>query len=442
MRVVGRVGDRVDDGVGAQAEAEHDDRGQHDQRPAPVALGQRADAVGERRVKAGSGYPGGGRSARRLASAARPRARPRRRPASAASSGSITSTRRGEATSRALIAVIAEEDRADHQRLPAPPPGEQRRGRAARSASSAQCSASQSGSRITSRGPCDQIRPTLVGEEAGVFERLFADVVPELFAAHPRERLVGFQVGVARGGEPGEDLLQPQASGGAGGEQLRVFGDDLGADPFGVAVGGQVGAGDRGPGRRRSRSARGDRARRVANRPGRDHDDQAGEQDRRPRPRPRRQSRPARAEQHDERRAARRRRGTPAGPSPVAPSSGPGSSQRQRPVARDHPPRRSPAPRRTAASPPAARSSASPGTRAGPGRPRPRRPPISPAAGPRERGARSGRRRGPRASPISARTTRASRSCDAAAQLVDAGDERAAGRGSSCWTAGSRRPRR
>ena len=42
--------------------------------------------------------------------------------------------------------------------------------------------------------------------EAGVLEWLFADVGPELFAAHPRERPIAFQVRVALRGEPGQDL--------------------------------------------------------------------------------------------------------------------------------------------------------------------------------------------------------------------------------------------
>ena len=109
---------------------------------------------------------------------------------------------------------------------------------------SAQCRASQPGSRITSRGPCDQIRPTLVGEEAGVFERLFGDVVPELLAAHPRQRLVGFQVRVAGGGEPGEDLLQPQLRASAGAKSSGWRATTSAPTFSGSPSGGQVGAGE------------------------------------------------------------------------------------------------------------------------------------------------------------------------------------------------------
>ena len=54
-----------------------------------------------------------------------------------------------------------EEDRRQHQRLPAAAPGEQAEAEQAE-ADQRPVQASQTGSRITSRGPCDQIRPTLV----------------------------------------------------------------------------------------------------------------------------------------------------------------------------------------------------------------------------------------------------------------------------------------
>ena len=98
-------------------------------------------------------------------------------------------------------------------------------------------------------------------DEAGVFERLFGDVVPELFLAHLREGLVGFHSGIARGGEPGEDLLEPQSLRGVGARKLRVFGRRLRRRPF---PGRRRRAGRcrrRAPGRRRSRSARSGRAR-------------------------------------------------------------------------------------------------------------------------------------------------------------------------------------
>ena len=52
VRVVGRVGDRVDDDDGAGDEAERGDQRQGDQRPPPVAGGQRYGANCGRRSRA------------------------------------------------------------------------------------------------------------------------------------------------------------------------------------------------------------------------------------------------------------------------------------------------------------------------------------------------------------------------------------------------------
>ena len=175
--------------------------------------------------------------------------------------------------------MIDEEDRRQHQRLPAAAPGEQ--------AEAEQAEADQRPVQdLPARLAHDFARavrpdpPDLGRDEAGELDRLFGDVVAELLAAHPRQRLVGFQARVAGGGEPGEDLLQPQVLGGGGGEQFRVAGDDLGSDLFRVAVGGQVGAGEEhlaAAGRDRHHPVERDG---VADRPGRDDEDDPGQQDR------------------------------------------------------------------------------------------------------------------------------------------------------------------
>ena len=169
-------------------------------------------------------------------------------------------------------------------------------------------------------------------DEAGVFERLFGDVVPELFAC-PSARAPGrFPVpGSVRAASRARICSSRSRSRVAGREQLRVFGDDLGADLFRVPVRGQVGAGEEhlpAAGRDRHEAVQRDR---VADRPGRDDDDDPGEQDRGPSRAPRRQSpRPSRAkttsaEQQGDarysgrtraRRAEQRARHQPARPAP------------------------------------------------------------------------------------------------------------------------------
>ena len=226
-------------------------------------------------------------------------------PASAATSGSSTSTRRGEATSRALSAVIAEEDGGEDQRLPAPAPGEQ--------AEPEQAEADQ--------GPVERLpEPALASRRAGratraarpwwrrsrqVLERLLAEVVPELVLA-PCARAPGrFRAPgsarrrAGRGSAPGAGCSRVGRV-----EEPRVARDHLGPDLLRVPVRGQVGAGEQhlpAAGRDRHDAVEGDR---VADRPGGDDERRRRRAGSPPAPSPRRQSDPG---------AARRRRRARAG---------------------------------------------------------------------------------------------------------------------------------
>ena len=188
--------------------------------------------------------PGLALAAQASARARAARARSRRPRRSAATSGSITSTRRGEATSRALSAVIA-------RKTVASTSASQRR----RQASTAEAEQAEGEQRPVQRLP-DRLAhhvarpvrpdpPDLGGDEAGVFERLFGDVVPELFLAHPRERLVGFQVrdsGARRGAA--RICSSRSRSRVGGGEEFRVAATTSAPTFSGIAVRGQVGAGE------------------------------------------------------------------------------------------------------------------------------------------------------------------------------------------------------
>ena len=258
-------------------------------------------------------------------------------------------------------------------------------------------------SRITSRGPWDQMSQTLVGQHAGVSQRLFGDVVPEVLAAQPAERRVGFQVRVGSPRrrrprirsrtQPAGSSTGPRRSSRAPAPAVRRAGasrssgdrrrPEVGADEEHLAA----------AGRDRHEAVERDR---VADRPGGEHEHSApaarstaSRVARRSEPRGERLP-----QQPDQRQRARRAAGTPAGPARAA-RTNPDPSQAQgiaRKAGRRRRPERSAArtPGGEQQSPPAARSSASPGTRAGPGRWPPRRP-------------RSGRRRARRAAGRSGR---------------------------------------
>ena len=169
--------------------------------------------------------------------------------------------------------------------------------------------------------------------EAGVFERLFGDVVPELFAAHPRQRLVAFQSRVGVRGEPRQDLLQPQLPGRARPEDLRVFGDHRRPDPFRVPVRGQVGPRiEHLPAAGRDRHHPFQRHH-VPHRPGQDHDHDPEEHQATPQPAPAAIAPSAPARRRGRALFAMRRqssatrggwRGSPAGPRPRGTRGGPG----------------------------------------------------------------------------------------------------------------------
>ena len=290
----------------------------------------------------------------------------------------------------------------------------------------------------------------LGGDEAGVFERLFARGRPRAVPCPSSRAPVGVPARVAGAASRPRICSSRSRSTAWRAEQRRsrVFGDHLRADLFRVAARRAGRCPRRAPARRRSRPARSRRARRVAHGPGQ---------------RPRRAA--ARAPPRSAASPSRRHRsprGAPGARGTDASEGGRSDDERQvlgadqgrarRAATRQQPaatgalavraPRASPAPRRRAASPPAARSSASRCTRASPGRSRrahaprdqARRAAVPGEPPPR----RSGRRRGPPATPISARTTRARRSCDAAGHLVERRRRTAAGPGSSCSRAGSR----
>ena len=270
-----------------------------------------------------------------------------------------------------------------HQRLPAAAPGERTEAEQIRRPRAPSAAPPRAALRITSRGPCDQMRPILVADEAGRFERLFGDVVPELFAAHPRQRLVAFQIwGSGARARPARICSRRSRRASAGAKILGVAGDDFVADLFRVPVRGQVGPGEEhlaAAGRDRHEAVERDR---VADRPGSDEEDDAGEQD----------LRPARARAATLGGRCGRRPPTPAAGRPPSTRAAPSPWRRAAPRAAasargrlGRPTRASPVPSRTAASPPAARPSASPGTRAGPGRWRRRRRRSVRAPGPDRR---------------------------------------------------------
>ena len=242
--------------------------------------------------------------------------------------------------------------------------------------------------------------PDLGRDEAEVFERLFGDVVPELLpcpSSRAPRRFPSPDSGPRRAGRGSAPAAAARTACGA--EQLRVTGDDLGADLFRIAVGGQVGAREE-----HLPAAGGDRHEPVAAPTalrivqGATTSDHAGERGSPRRTNPERQS-AALAARTRSLRGPRRRPGTRDGPGQALRAARPDAATARAGhgpggAVPSGAPRTSPAPLRTAASPRAARPSASPGTRAGRGRSRPRRAPISArrACGPGEqRGARSGR---------------------------------------------------
>ena len=380
-------------------------------------------------------------------------------PASAATSGIVTSTRRGEATSRAPIAVIetrttastsacqgrrlSEHGQADQ------PEGDQR-----------PVQSLPGGSRITSRGPCDQIRPSLPRRSPR--RRSAARVMSRQSRSRPiRASALSLSTpGIALRRERGEDLLQPDLRrvrhrpvagwcryavrarhAGARGwrtawrvlrsEPARQPGvpfEHLAPDPFRVAAGGHVGAGEEhlaAAGRDGTKRSRAIRLRIV----------QGATTIATPASRtPACASAGAapgaqRAGEDEERQPGRRSPGTPDAPSRSRPSSSPGPSHARAA------PGRSAGAQRMASTEPASRVAPSGSVISIPlvleqgriDRDRRRRR-SGRRPGPRG-GGRSGRRRGPRAMPIRARTRRARRSCDAAAQLVEAaGQQRQPGR--------------
>ncbi len=163
--------------------------------------------------------------------------------ARAATSAIVTSTRRGEATSKAPVAVTE-------------------------SRTTPISSVSQRRCRASATSPSRPDPADLGGDKAGVGERLFADLIPEPFAAHPRQSGVAFHVRVALRCERGEDLLEADsrhhsihafAVCGAmrdkrrtrwkvfdrkATSQTRVALQHLPSHPFGVGAGRQVGTGE------------------------------------------------------------------------------------------------------------------------------------------------------------------------------------------------------
>ena len=304
----------------------------------------------------------------------------------------------------------------------------------------------------------------LLGDEFDVFAGVVGEVIAELFLAHLREGLVGFQFGVACLRRGGRGSARGGGSATAcGPKSSGVFGDHGGADLFRVAFGGQVGA------RVEDLAAAGRDGHepvmhdRVADRPGRDHDDDPGRDDRRGEERARQRravewSRSSRQED-DRERGENRSPGTRAGPgraprgSVPAPASARARSRPRRPEDRQGSPR-------PAASPPAARSSASPCTGSSPDRSRRRAPRSAPPPPPaREplsfvthrvtkdtgltRGEAAGQEVGEEDGEGSDHREGLAGEAfvDAAGHLVDRRRRTGAGRGSSRRSAGSR-PRR
>ena len=79
--------------------------------------------------------------------------------------------------------------------------------------------ASQTGSRITARGPWDQIRPIFAATKEMYSPGWSRTMVPELFLAQLREGLVRFQFGVGRFRRGGRGSARGAGSGGRGGRR-------------------------------------------------------------------------------------------------------------------------------------------------------------------------------------------------------------------------------
>ena len=254
MGVVAGRAQRLDHAVGAQAEAEHEDRRQQDQRRAPVALGQAACPAVRSGHSSRQAIPVRGRPG-----ALQPRhSQPRRPPSGDQRDRHQHPPRRGDEQGAGR-----RHRRAGPRRAAAPPSGAARRapraraGRARRAASAAPPRTARA-SRRAARAPRSgrSWRRRSRRTRSGSVETSSHSRSRPIRASAASLSIPGYRC-VASAARICSSLrvrrkLTPQS-----GMSLQ----HLCPDPFGVAAGGHVGAGEQDLARRRSRSARAGRAR-------------------------------------------------------------------------------------------------------------------------------------------------------------------------------------